>query len=50
MLGVPKLMEKPVPALPPWSRPITELDLRSAGVTSVVWCSGFRYNFGMLNN
>jgi putative flavoprotein involved in K+ transport len=39
------LMEKPVPALPPWSRPITELDLRSAGITSVVWCSGFRYDF-----
>jgi putative flavoprotein involved in K+ transport len=39
------LMGKPVPALPPWSRPITELDLRSAGITSVVWCSGFRYDF-----
>jgi putative flavoprotein involved in K+ transport len=29
------LMEKSAPALPPWSRPIT----------SVVWCSGFRYDF-----
>jgi len=32
-------------ALLPWSRPMTELDLRGAGVTSVVWCSGFRYDF-----
>jgi len=38
-------MEKSAPALPPWSRPITELDLSSAGITSVVWCSGFRYDF-----
>jgi putative flavoprotein involved in K+ transport len=37
------LMEKSAPALPP--RPITELNLRSAGITSVVWCSGFRYDF-----
>ena len=34
-------MDELVPALPPWSRPITELDLRSAGITSVVWCSGY---------
>ena len=38
--------EEPVPALPPWSQPITELDPGSAGITSVVWCSGFRYDFG----
>jgi len=45
MLSKESLMEESVPALPPWSRPITELDLRSAGITSVVWCSGFRYDF-----
>jgi putative flavoprotein involved in K+ transport len=39
------LTEKPVPALPSCSRPITELDLRSAGIAAVVWCSGFRYDF-----
>ena len=38
--------EEPVPALPPWLQPTTELDLGSAGITSVVWCSGFRYDFG----
>jgi putative flavoprotein involved in K+ transport len=41
-----KDMDEPAPALPPWSQPITELDPRSAGITSVVWCSGFRYDFG----
>jgi putative flavoprotein involved in K+ transport len=44
-LSEESLIEEPAPALPPWSRPITELDLRSAGITSVVWCSGFRYDF-----
>jgi putative flavoprotein involved in K+ transport len=44
-LSEESLIEEPVPALPPWSRPITELDLRSAGITSVVWCSGYRYDF-----
>jgi putative flavoprotein involved in K+ transport len=38
-------IEELIPALPPWSRPITELDLRSTGITSVVWCSGYRYDF-----
>jgi putative flavoprotein involved in K+ transport len=38
-------MGEPAP-LPPWSQPITELDLLSASITSVVWCSGFRYDFG----
>ena len=38
-------MEEPTPALPPWSQPITELELTKAGITSVVWCSGFRYDF-----
>jgi putative flavoprotein involved in K+ transport len=28
--------------LPDWYRPASELDLKRAGVTSVVWCSGFR--------
>jgi putative flavoprotein involved in K+ transport len=41
-------MEEPAPALPPWSPPITELDLRSTGITSVIWCSGFRYDFGWI--
>jgi putative flavoprotein involved in K+ transport len=39
-------MEEPAPTLPPWSQPVTELDSKSAGITSVVWCSGFRYDFG----
>jgi putative flavoprotein involved in K+ transport len=32
----------------PWeiSAPILELDLRAAGITSVIWASGFRYDFG----
>jgi putative flavoprotein involved in K+ transport len=38
-------IREPAP-LPPWSQPITELDLLSASITSVVWCSGFRYDFG----
>jgi putative flavoprotein involved in K+ transport len=38
--------EAPTRALPPWSQPITELDPLSAGITSVVWCSAFRYDFG----
>jgi putative flavoprotein involved in K+ transport len=38
-------MGEPAP-LPPWSQPITELDLLSASIASVVWCSGFRYDFG----
>jgi putative flavoprotein involved in K+ transport len=29
-------------SLPDWSRPVSELDLKRADVTSVVWCSGFR--------
>jgi putative flavoprotein involved in K+ transport len=29
-------------SLPDWYRPASELDLKRAGVTSVVWCSGFR--------
>jgi len=28
------------------SDPILELDLRAAGITSVIWCSGFRYDYG----
>jgi putative flavoprotein involved in K+ transport len=28
------------------SAPILELDLRAAGITSVIWASGFRYDFG----
>lgn len=47
--GMPAAEERPVdelaPALPSWSRSMTELDLRGSGVTSVIWCSGFRYDF-----
>ena len=28
------------------SPPILELDLKAAGITSVIWASGFRYDFG----
>src|SRR5262245_10623478 len=38
-------IEELAPELPLWSHPITELDLRSTGITSVVWCSGYRYDF-----
>jgi putative flavoprotein involved in K+ transport len=38
--------QAPVPHLPLSSESITELDPRNAGITSVVWCSGFRYDFG----
>src|SRR4029450_3697127 len=40
------VMEEPAHTLPPWSQPITELDLMSAGITSVVWCSGSPSDFG----
>jgi putative flavoprotein involved in K+ transport len=39
----------PVPALPPPRRlPGGELDLRSAGITSLVWACGFRADFGWI--
>jgi putative flavoprotein involved in K+ transport len=41
--------EEPAPFLPRWSQSVTELDPRNAGITSVVWCSGFRYDFGWVN-
>jgi putative flavoprotein involved in K+ transport len=41
--------QAPVPHLPLSSESITELDPRNAGITSVVWCSGFRYDFGWVN-
>jgi len=28
------------------SDPILELDLKAAGITTVIWCSGFRYDYG----
>ncbi len=28
------------------SDPILELDLKAAGINSVIWCSGFRYDYG----
>jgi len=28
------------------SPPITEIDLKAAGITSVIWATGFRYDFG----
>ena len=28
------------------TNPILELDLKAAGITSVVWCTGFRYDYG----
>lgn len=48
--GMPPADEhaEPASALPPLSRPRRELDLGGAGVTSVVWCSGFRYDFAWI--
>ena len=40
------LAEEPVLPLPAWSRPMSELDLKGVGITSVVWSSGFRLDFG----
>jgi putative flavoprotein involved in K+ transport len=37
--------DETAPEPPPWSQPITELELKSAGIASVVWCSGFHYDF-----
>ena len=37
--------DETAPEPPPWSQPITELELKSAGIASVVWCSGFNYDF-----
>lgn len=36
------------PYAPPWTPPVerTALDCREAGITSIVWCIGFRMNFG----
>jgi putative flavoprotein involved in K+ transport len=43
------LLEEPSPRPPSHgagtSRPIAELDVAAAGITAVVWASGFRYNF-----
>ena len=41
-------MEEPAHALPSWSQPISELAPVRAGITSVVWCSGFRSDFGWI--
>jgi putative flavoprotein involved in K+ transport len=35
-------------ALPAWSRPTAELDLRAAGISSIVWATGYRYDFGWI--
>jgi putative flavoprotein involved in K+ transport len=49
-LGPPEKSERVEPAqLPEWSRPMSELDLRDAGITSVVWSSGFRLDFTWVN-
>lgn len=31
------------------SNPILELDLRSASITSVIWCTGYGFDFGWVN-
>jgi putative flavoprotein involved in K+ transport len=31
--------------LPPQSQSIREIDIKTAGINSIVWCSGFRYDF-----
>ena len=41
-------LENPVPELPAWSRPMDELNIKDAGITSVVWSSGFRLDFGWI--
>jgi putative flavoprotein involved in K+ transport len=38
--------EENVVVLEKISPPILELDLKAAGITSVIWASGFRYDFG----
>lgn len=48
-MGPPEHSRTEAPAaLPVWSQPISELDLSLAGITSVVWCSGFRYDFSWI--
>jgi putative flavoprotein involved in K+ transport len=52
--GMSLAEERPVKELasalrPPRSRPIAELDIEDAGVTSVVWCTGFRYDFAWIH-
>lgn len=37
--GAARLPEQP---------PITELDMREAGITSVIWATGYRYDFGWI--
>ena len=34
--------------LPPKSQPVREIDIKTAGITSIVWCSGFRYDFAWI--
>lgn len=46
-LGLPDedLPREPLPDPKEMSEPILELDLRAAGVSSVIWANGFRYDF-----
>ena len=37
------------PVRPSTSPPIRDLDARTAGITSVIWATGYRYDFGWIN-
>jgi putative flavoprotein involved in K+ transport len=40
--------EETVSSTPELANPIGELDMVSAGITSLIWCTGFRYDFGIV--
>ena len=47
-------IEAPVETLPKLrdgftAREMSELDLKSAGITSVIWATGYKFDFGMVN-
>lgn len=35
-------------SMPELANPIGELDMAGAGITSIIWCTGFRYDFGIV--
>jgi putative flavoprotein involved in K+ transport len=41
-------LEEPVQELPPWSRPVGELDLHACEITSAIWCTGYRTDFAWI--
>ncbi len=47
--GVEPRPDLPAPVRPPTSSPIRDLDVRAAGIGSVIWATGYRYDFGWIH-